>query len=214
MAKPIETWRTKEQVLEDLAKALHLSTPALEQNRRGRLAADQWQVLFFRFLNPVVTAAGCILAPFCIWALMASANSSVSFGGSLSDVFSMAFKPGRVFENHGMVTSLAIIALTLGCIGVGLYQARNISLALYFDLIERSVVIKEGRVEAREEEIFRSGGRDPLEHYFLDLKTEKFSVPREAVLAIDSGAAYNVYVLPRSRTLVAIEPKRSLGDPS
>ena len=207
-----DRWRTKEQVLKDLSKAFHFSARSLEQNRKGKLAADQFVPMLIQFLRPIGIAAGCIMAPFLGWSLLVAFSGNTSFSDAVGIVFSKALHPLELFEDHGWITSVAIIKTTLGCIGFGIYKAMGISFSMYFDLIERAVIVKEGRIEGREEQIFRDGGRDPLEYYYFDMKTQRFDVTREAYLAIDSGAAYVVYMLPRSRTLVAVEPKTSTED--
>ena len=207
MAIRTDRWRTKEQVLKDLGKAMHFTPGSLEQNRKGKLAADQFLPLLLRFLQPLGMAAGCIAAPFIAWTLVVAFTGNTSVSDAMGVVFSKAFHPKDLFEDHGWLTSTAIIGATLGCVGFGVYKAMGTSFAMYFDLIERAVIVKEGRIEGREEQIFRDSGRDPLEFYYLDMKTQRFEVSREAFLAIDSGAAYLVYILPRSRTLVALEPK-------
>ena len=74
------------------------------------------------------------------------------------------------------------------------------------------VLIREGRVESSEHEVLRKHGKDPLENYYFHFKSEKFPVSRKAFLALDCGAAYYLYVLPRSRRLVAVEPKIKPSD--
>jgi len=212
MAKVPDSWRTREQVLLDLCNALHFSPDSLEQNRKGNLSAEQWQRLFICFLRPVLMGAAFILGPFVVWTLIGVLSGSDSLGGSLHYVFSAAFQPRLVLEYHGWFVSGVIVLATLGGIGFGIYKASRVSMALYFDLIERKVIIKEGRVESREDQVFRSGARDPIESFFFHLKTDKFEVNSAAVQALDNGAAYYVYLLPRSRTLVAIEPRMSAGD--
>ena len=167
---------------------------------------EQWQRLFMKFLRPVLIAATFILGPFGIWALIGCMNGS-SLGESLDHVFFVAFQPKQLFQEHGMFVSGFILAVTLGGFIMGLRKASHIPMGLYFDLIERKVIAKEGRIEGREEQVFRTGGRDPIESYHFDLKTERFEVPSAAVQALDNGAAYCVYILPRSRVLVSIEPK-------
>jgi hypothetical protein len=206
MAKAGESWRTKEQVLIDLANALHFSADALEQNRKGYLAIEQWQRLFAKFLRPVLITAAFIVGPFGIWALIGFMNGA-GLSESLDHVFSVAVQPKLLFQEHGTFVSGFILAVTLGGFVMGLRKGSKISMGLYFDLIERKVIAKEGRIEGREEQVFRTGGRDPIESYFFDLKTERFEVPSAAVQALDNGAAYCVYILPRSRVLVSIEPK-------
>jgi len=212
MALRPESWRTKEEILADLAKAFQSSPQALAQNRKGDLAMDQWQKLFGRFVRPVLLAGGWIVAPFWGWAAFAIINGSKSMGEGLGSIGTTIFHPTQLLEGHGWFVSGAIIAATVVCVGVGVYHALKIDFALWFDLVERKLVIKEGRVEGREEQIFREGGKDPIETYYFDLKTERFEVNLQAYRAIDSGAAYYLYVLPRSRVLVAAEPKMSAAN--
>jgi hypothetical protein len=136
-------------------------------------------------------------------------SGNTAFSDAVGTVFSKVVHPKDLFEERGWLVAGAMIVATLGCIGFGVHKAMGVSFGMYFDLIERAVVVKEGRIEGRDEQIFRDGGRDPLEHYYFDMKTWRFDVTREAFLAIDSGAAYVVYMLPRSRRLVAVEPKIS-----
>jgi hypothetical protein len=211
MSQTPSSWRTKEQVLIDLANALHFSADALEQNRKGDLAVEQLKRLAVHFLRPVLMAAGLALGPFFIWALIGSFNGA-NLLDSVSHVFSVAVQPKQLFAEHGLIASLIVLAVTLAGLIMGARKAMHISMALYFDLIERKVIMKEGRIEGREESVFRSDARDPIESYFFDLKTERFTVNSAAVQALDNGAAYYVYILPRSRTLVSLEPKVASGD--
>ena len=211
MAKPGESWRTKEQVLIDLANALHFSADALERNRKGHLAIEQWQRLFVRrFLHPLLIVASFLLGPFGIWILIGCLSGS-GLTESLDHVLYVTFQPKQLFQEHGTLVSGLILAVTFGGFVMGLRKAMHVPMGLYFDLIERKVIAKEGRVEGREEQVFRTEGRDPIESYFFDLKTERFEVTSAAVQALDNGAAYIVYILPRSRVLVSIEPRVADG---
>jgi hypothetical protein len=69
------------------------------------------------------------------------------------------------------------------------------------------VLIKEGIIVCRKYQTLRSNGRDPVEKYFLDIKTERFEVNLAAFRAVENGAMYLVYLLPRSQVLVSLEPK-------
>jgi hypothetical protein len=53
----------------------------------------------------------------------------------------------------------------------------------------------------------RANARDPIEKYFFDMKTDRYDVNLAAYRALESGAMYLIYVLPRSGTLIALEPK-------
>jgi hypothetical protein len=78
---------------------------------------------------------------------------------------------------------------------------------LYFDLLDRKVEAREGRVVASEEQINRPNGRDPIEKYFFSLRYLNMPVSLAAYRALEAGSLYIVYLLPRSELLVSIEPK-------
>ena len=131
-------------------------------------------------------------------------------GGS-SDAFlyvvDRMMSPGNLFSDLGTFKTILAAALTLSGLVAGAMFASRFSMALYFDLIDRTVLIREGRVESSEHELLRRNGKDPVENYYFHFKSEKFPVSRKAFKALDCGAAYYLYVLPRSRRLVAVEPK-------
>ena len=86
-------------------------------------------------------------------------------------------------------------------------MASRFPFALYFDILDGTVFVQEGRLIAREEQTLRPNGRDPIEKYFLDMKADRFQVNLAAFRAVESGALYLVYLLPRSQVLVSLEPK-------
>ena len=206
MAIETDRWRNQEQVLTDLSKAFGFSTTSLEANRAGKLSAEQWSSMFGRFIKTVISTAAWIIGPFGLWSILIAYNRGLSLPSAVQTIFSLAVHPKEMFTDGWMKPAFCIVA-TLACVGVGFLRASRISFGLYFDLLERAVVLKEGRVEGREEQIFRPGGRDPIERYFFDTKDERFSVNLQAYRAIEQGAAYRLYLLPRSRALVAIEPR-------
>jgi hypothetical protein len=77
-------------------------------------------------------------------------------------------------------------------------MAFRVPLMLYFDLLDRKVEAKEGRVVAREEQINRANGRDPIEKYFFSLRYLNMPVNLAAYRALEAGSIYIVYLLPRS----------------
>jgi hypothetical protein len=95
-----------------------------------------------------------------------------------------------------------VISLALAVI-----VAFRMPLLLYFDLFDRKVEAREGRVVAREEQINRANGRDPIEKYFFSLRYLNMPVTLAAYRALEAGSVYVVYLLPRSEVLVSIEPK-------
>ena len=86
-------------------------------------------------------------------------------------------------------------------------MASRVPLTLYFDLLDSKVEAREGRVVAREEQINRPNGRDPIEKYFFSLRYLNMPVSLAAYRALEAGSIYIVYLLPRSERLASIEPK-------
>jgi len=208
-----EQWRSKEQILRDLAKAFHFSASSLAANRRGKLAWGQIRSTFFVLVRPLVFAAGFVLAPLFLWTVLAMLDGRGSSAESFTYVMSCLASPADLWADlGGLKTTLALI-ITLTGLVVGAIFAGRFSVALYFDLIDRVVLIREGRVESSEHELLRKNGKDPVENYYFHFKSEKFPVSRKAFKALDCGAAYYLYVLPRSRRLVAVEPKIRPSDP-
>jgi hypothetical protein len=80
--------------------------------------------------------------------------------------------------------------------------------------LERKVIRQEGRVVAREETVNRANGRDPIEKYFFALRYLTMPVNLAAYRALEAGSVYIVYLLPRSETLVSIEPKMDDSKPA
>src|SRR5690242_20843636 len=72
-------FRDREQVLGDLAKALHFSPKSLEDNRKGKLSSDQFTSLIGRFLKPLIMTALFAAGPFLVWGLITSSSQQVSF---------------------------------------------------------------------------------------------------------------------------------------
>ena len=76
-------------------------------------------------------------------------------------------------------------------------------------MLERSIVAREARINAREEQTIRPNGRDPIEVYFFETKTDRYEVNLAAYRALEDGSVYRLYLLPRSKLLVSLEPKVS-----
>lgn len=175
--------RPTEQVASDLAVAFGFSQKALEQNRKGRMTSAQRLPLFKTFLKPVL--ATVLFLAFAAW---------LAIGRGAPEEPTLK---SRLFHY--------LPAVLVG--GVGLALATRIPFASYFDALGGSLVIREGRIESREEDVYVKGKRKDTTNYYFHLKTETFRVTRQAFNAIESGAAYRLYLAPRSRTIVAIEPR-------
>ncbi len=84
----------------------------------------------------------------------------------------------------GGVMMLGSILVSLA---LAVFMAFRVPLLLYFDLLDRKVEAREGRVVAREEQINRANGRDPIEKYFFSLRYLNMPVNLAAYRALRSG---------------------------
>ncbi|HXA65177.1 MAG TPA: hypothetical protein VNV82_08500 [Bryobacteraceae bacterium] len=201
------TYRGKEQVLLELAKALNFSPASLEANRKGKLAGDQFMALFGKFATPTFMTVLFAAAPFVIWGVLTGEKQQASFSAGLQIFLGQIMHIGELADDQGKFAVVTRVGSLLVSLGLAALFASRVSMGLYFDLLERAVVVKEGRITAREDQTIRPNGRDPIEKYYFDLKTDRFPVNLAAYRAIENGSVYLLYVLPRSRQLVAIEPK-------
>jgi len=207
MIEEAARYRSKEQVLIDLAKALGFSPESLEANRQGKLSGDQVKKFLSRCIRPAVMAVAWVIAPFLFWAGLTAARQQVSFGAAFGILFGNLFHLSDFAAAQGKFSALATVGSILVCLGLAAYTASRISMALYFDALGRTVMAREGRVVAREEQTMRDNGRDPVERYFFSMKTDNYEVNLAAFRAIENGSVYLVYLLPRSGLLVSVEPK-------
>jgi hypothetical protein len=201
------TFRDKEQVLLELSKALNFSPNSLEANRKGRLAGEQFTGLIGKFATPAFATVLFAAAPFLIWGTLTAGKQQASFSAGLQIFLGQLMHIGELADDQGKFAVITRVGSLLISLGLAALFASRVSIGLYFDLLERAVVAKEGRIIAREEQTIRPNGRDPIEKYYFDLKTDRFPVNLAAYKAIEDGSVYLLYVLPRSRHLVAIEPK-------
>ncbi len=207
MIEDSTTFRSKEQILVDLSKALGFSPASLEANRRGRISPEQFKKFISRCISPAGMAIFFAVLPFVFWAGLTGMREHVSFTAALDIFVGKVMHLSEMLESQGKISTLTTVGSILGSLGLAAYNAARFSVPLYFDLLARDVVSREGRVVAREEQILRPNGRDPIEHYFFDVKTDRYDVNLAAYRALENGAMYLMYVLPRSGVLVSLEPK-------
>jgi hypothetical protein len=207
---PPNNWRPKEKVLLDLGTALAFSPEALDCNRKGRLTKDQIKQRASRCIVPFVIAFALLIGPLVYGASVASSAAQTSFLGGFGVLMGYATHLNDTVEKFGksQVTLYAGGALLVMFLGV--VMANRIPMGLYFDLLEGAVVTKSGRVEATEHEQGRKRNGDAVETFYFRMRDESFKVSRSAFEAIDNNANYAVYVLPRSRDLVSLEPKEQV----
>ena len=207
MTQPTPMFRSSEQVLYDLSKALHFSPDTLEINRKGRVSSQQIKRLAVRCIRHSFLTSIFLFLPLFLWTALTSAREQAPFLSAAPILFNDLLHLSDSIEAHGRFGALFRVGTILGGLAIGLYMVSRFPFALYFDLLDGAVFVREGRIVAREEQTLRSNARDPVEKYFFDMKTERFEVNFAAYKAIENGGMYLVYLLPRSQVLVSLEPK-------
>lgn len=213
MTEDATTYRSKVQVLYDLSKALKFSPESLEANRKGRLSKEQVKKLAPQVVRPIILTLVFALAPYALWSWITAGRQQISFTDAIPALFTELTHVNDLFETHGRMGGGMMIGSIFIGLGMACLTASNISLPLYFDLLTRKVEVREGRVVAREEQVNRPNGRDPIEKYFFSLRHLNMPVNLAAYRALEAGSIYLVYLVPRSETLVSIEPKVNDAEP-
>jgi hypothetical protein len=203
-------FRSKEQVLYDLSNALHFSPESLEENRKGRLSKDQVKQLSGRCIRPASLTLFFAVAPFLVWTSITAGRQQLSFGNAFPALLTELTHVKDLFEAHGEMGGLMMLGSILISLAIAAFMAFRVPISLYFDLLDRKVEAREGRVVSREETTNRPNGRDPIEKYFFSLRYLKMPVNLAACRALEAGSIYIVYLTLRSEVLVSIEPK--MGD--
>jgi hypothetical protein len=201
------TYRSKEQVLFELSKALQFSPESLEANRKGRLSTEQAKKLYGTCLQPIVLTFLFAVAPFVVWTRITSSSQKISFGAAFPLLINELTHAKCLFEAQGKMGGALMLGSIVISLAIAALIAFRVSLALCFDVLDRKVNMQEGRVVAREETINRPNGRDPIEKYFFSLRYLTMPVNLAAYRALEAGSIYLVYLLPRTERLVSIEPK-------
>jgi hypothetical protein len=205
-------FRTKEQVLFDLSKAMGFSPVSLEANRLGRLSGDQFKQFIGRCLNPAGIAMLSAIAPFLLWIALTGMREHVSFVAAINIFIGQLMHLSEMAEKQGKIATLVTVVTVLAGLGFAAYNFMRFSPGMYVDLLTREVVAREGRVIAREEQTMRPNGRDPIEVYYFDSKNNRYDVNHACYKALENGSTYLMYVLPRSGVLVSMEPKITRAD--
>jgi hypothetical protein len=201
------TFRSKEKVLSDLAKALQFSPESLEANRKGQLSKEQAKRLASKCFQPVILTWLFAVAPFLAWTHITSTRQQISFLAAIPALIHDITHINDLFEAQGKMAGVIMLGSIVVSLAIAIFMAFRVSLAVCADVLDRKVTVQEGRVIAREETINRPNGRDPIEKYFFCLRYLTMPVNFAAYRAIEAGSIYLVYLLPRSELLVSIEPK-------
>jgi len=201
------TFRTKDKVLSDLSKALQFSPESLEANRKGKLSKDQVKLLAPRCIGPGALAFIFAVAPILVWTWITAQRQQLPFGNAFPALLTELTHVNDLFEAHGKMGGVMMLGSIVISLALAAFMAFRFPLLLYFDLIDRKVEAREGRVVSREETINRPNGRDPIEKYFFSLRYLNMPVNLAAYRALEPGSIYILYLLPRSEVLASIEPK-------
>jgi hypothetical protein len=207
MIEDATTFRSKEKVLGELSKALQFSPDSLEANRKGELSKEQAKKLAGRCIGPVFFTWLFAVAPFLAWIHITSTREQVSFLPALTVFIHQLTHVNDLFEAQGKMGGVIMLGSIVISVAIAIIMAFRVSLALCADVLDRKVIMQEGRVVAREETINKPNGRDPIEKYFFSLRYLNMPVNLAAYRALEAGSIYMVYLLPRSELLVSIEPK-------
>jgi len=200
-------FRTKEQVLYDLSQALRFSPDSLEANRKGRLSKDQVKQLAPQVVLPTILTFALAVGPLAAWTYITAGRQQLSFINAFPALINELTHVHDLFEAHGKVGGVMMLASILVPLAIAAFMLLRLPIMLYFDLLDRKVEARDGRVVAREEQINRANGRDPIEKYYFSLRYLNMPVNLAAYRALEAGSLYIVYLLPRSELLVSIEPK-------
>jgi hypothetical protein len=201
------TFRSKEQVLYDLSKALPFSPDSLDANRKGQLSKEQVKQLSGQVIRPAILTFVFLTAPFVIWTWITAQRQQLSFANAFPALLTELTHVHDLFEAHGRMGGSMMLASILISLALAAFMAFRLPLPLYFDLLDRKAVSREGRVTSREETINRPNGRDPIEKYFFSLRYLNMPVNLAAYRALENGSIYIIYLTHRSEILLSLEPK-------
>lgn len=207
MVEDATIYRSKDQVLNDLSKALHFSPESLEANRKGKLSTDQVKQFSGQCIRPAALTFFLLVGPLAIWTWITAQRQQLSFDAALPALLTELTHVNDLFEAQGKLTGMLMLASIIISVALGLFMAFRVPVLLYLDLLDRKVEAREGRVVAREETTNRDNGRDPIEKYFFCLRYLNMPVNLAAYRALEAGSIYIVYLTLRSGVLVSIEPK-------
>jgi hypothetical protein len=174
---------------------------------RRKLLNDQIKQRISRCIVPFVIAFALLIGPLVFGASWASSATQTSFLQGLGVLGGYVFHLSDTVEKFGKSGITLYGGGALLVMFLGVVMASRIPMGLYLDLLEGAVVAKSGRVEATEHERGRKRSGDSIDEFYFRMRDESFKVNRAAFDAIDNNANYQVYVLPRSRELLALEPK-------
>jgi len=163
-----------------LAHANGSSLEAIVDNRRGRLADDQVRPLLH-------LVARCFL------------ESLILIG--IAAIFAFTF-----LTRHDL--NMVVVRITLGAIiALSLFSLWRV-VRIIVDILRKQVVVTEGLVRKTFSEHLNRMWQKHRTYYY-QINNLKFEVSRRSYNALVTGLAYRLYYVPRSKTMVGIEPLSS-----
>ncbi|BDC50156.1 hypothetical protein F183_A24720 [Bryobacterales bacterium F-183] len=201
-----------ENLLLVLGKALDFSASDLLENRKGTLSHEQFDRLsrthvYFPLLAMVIT----LITPMFLriaWLYFAEDRGVLRF---LQQSFS---DPGTIARGlkHGIEEPLPVLFWVVLCIFplAFIHYSFRMPWPLFLDLVSRKVKKETGLASNRwaEHRLRGRKGRegDLISRYDYIINEKRFQVSRAAFEALAPSLEYNLYYLPRTRTVVSIEP--------
>jgi len=179
-------FRTKEQVLYDLSKALRFTPESLEANRKGRLSKEQVKQLAPQVILPMILTFVLAVGPLAAWTYVTAGRQQLSFENAFPALINELMHVHDLFEAHGKVGGAMMLGSILVPLAIAAFMVLRLPIMLYFDLLDRKVEAREGRVVAREEQINRPNGRDPIEKYYFSLRYLNMPVSLAAYRALEA----------------------------
>jgi hypothetical protein len=193
--------------LYDLSKSLPFSPESLEANRRGKISKEQKKRFASQCARPAILTLIFALAPFVVWTWITAQREQLPMDNAFPALLTELTHVNDLFQAHGKMGGAVMIGSILISLAMAAFMAGRVPMMLYFDLLDGKIELREGRVVAREEQINRPNGRDPIEKYFFSLHYLNMPVNLAAYRALEAGSIYILYLLPRSELLASIEPK-------
>ena len=138
------------------------------------------------------------MAPFIVWTWITAQRQQLPLGNAFPALLTELAHVKDLFDAHGKIGGVVMLGSILVSLAMAVIMASRVPMMLYFDLLDRKVEAREGRVVAREEQINRPNGRDPIEKYFFSLRYLNMPVNLAAYRALEAGSIYILYLLPRS----------------
>ena len=150
-------------------------------------------------IQPALLALIFAVAPFVIWTWITAGRNQLPFGNAFPALITELTHVKDLFEAHGKVGGVLMLGSILISLAMAVFMASRVPLGLYLDLLDRKVEAREGRVVAREEQINRPNGRDPIEKYYFSLRYLNMPVNLAAYRALEAGSIYIVYLTTEER---------------